>query len=326
MTKIAALIIALFIIVSPLALAFAEAIRPRSIGWYHQHLEERHFPASLSEAFKVFKKGDYQKALVRIQAKRKSMKRTVSPEKIFLLEGVCRQASGKHKEAIEDFRQSLRNRGSDSDTLLLIAQSQLSSNDYNAALSSLQDSLWFGRSTIFAQSEIQLSLAYTYMMLNTPAKASQSLAAVIQLDPANAPAKSLLASLALDGGNRADAVRLTREALTLSPEDPALKLQLAQALLKNVSRDLNRAEVAEAASITAALMQEKKLPASIQQPLTLTRAQALLATGNPATARKLVAGALKRQPSDQSLLALQEQIALEEKAKASLSPNGKQKP
>ncbi len=309
-------IVASFLLVFGLneALAEDQSSLPRSLVQLYASIPESYWPVSLKDAVASFSHGDFSTSLEKIDKLKSSSKRLSAPDRIEFLRALDYQAMGDQATAILAFKDSLRLRGSSADTLFFLGISQVLAGDLPASNNSFQDAVWFGKSQIISPSDLNLFLGYSYRLNNLPTKATTALNTALSLNPANNPAKVETALLSLQGGTRSSATSMLRQALAASPSDIVIKLKLSEALLLNADRTINRSDILEAKRLSFEVFRDKDTPAAVFPQARLLYIRALIANGDLVAAKKTIDEALFTAPSDEALLALANQIKIEQES------------
>ena len=270
-----------------------------------------YLPAKYETVWKLFQAQDCEALSKEVDAIVAKTKRLIAPEKLYVLKAVCEHALSLPQKALESLRKAASFSAASADVNVLLGMTYLSLNDPQKAINAFKDALWFERPGLYPVDEIHILLYRLYKTLELEAEATSALQQASAKNPQSFSARQEQALNMMASGNRAEAIRLSREAAFLAPQNADLKLLLAQALLTNVNRSLHRKDIDESVNICAGVLKQEGLSDSQYAAALPVYVRALLAKGDRERAAEVVA-ASKKRISDTTLLAsLERQIQIE---------------
>ena len=275
-----------------------------------------YFPPALHAAFDLFSQGKPDRALAELNNLKSSKAGRKTADSLFFMEGLIYKRQNRPDRAAASFKNSLYYRGSNSDVLYHLALCETDLNKSEEALRRMKEALWFGRFTAVKREDAFLQLGLMYEHGQDKTAAEKAFRGALQANPDYLPAKAKLADLLSREGDQDAAIALLRQAVSKDPQDEALKVKLAGALLTGADRSVNKRDLAYALELTTAAAAKKTPEELPKDPVFAVHVRALLANEKIAEAESLLQKALIKTPSDPQLLLLKRQLEIEKTAAA----------
>ncbi|NLF25985.1 MAG: tetratricopeptide repeat protein [Deltaproteobacteria bacterium] len=278
--------------------------------------EREAFPATLQNAFDLFKAGKQDQTLAELRRLKSTKEGRKVPDSLFLLEGLVYQKRGEDEKAAKAFENSLFYRGSNSDVIYQLALIRKHQNQIDEAKRCLKEAIWFNRFVTEKREAALFQLGVLHELSDQKADAEKAFRTALQTNPNYLPAKAKLADLVFESGDQNAAIAMLRQAINKDPENLQLKIKLAGALLSGADRTLNEKDVEESLSLTTAIAAKIPPQDLATNPVFPLHLRALVANDKLPQAEKLLEQALTKAPNDPQLATLKKQLEIEKTAAA----------
>src|SRR5262249_27432770 len=146
-----------------------------------------YFPSYLSSSFTSYQSGAYDDALATlepIKTERTFGQRRPSPEKLYLLAGLCQLEKGDFEATLAAVKNGAALRGSNAELSFLAGLVYGARGELDKARQSFEESSWFGRSTVSTPDIVMYAIGLTYRLQENTVKANASFTASAASNPA----------------------------------------------------------------------------------------------------------------------------------------------
>lgn len=265
-----------------------------------------YFNGDLQPAFNLYIDSRFEDSLNSLQPLEGRNSRRFSLDRLYLLKGLNLQALGNCEEAVKQYQRSLEFRQSKGDALFFTGLCYLNGSSYPEALKSFEEAVWLKRSSLVTQADSQYYLALAQKQAGLPEKALATTAALLNNTPDYAPARALSAEIALERGDRGQALSQLRQAVQ---KDPSAKnrVTLAKSLLLNADPKLQAKDIGEAKQLALDSM-NGDIKGHENDEAYSVYATALIRSGELETAQKVIKQGLKKAPENTELQRLSKQV------------------
>lgn len=283
-------------------------------------IPENTFQEPLRKAVGLFNKGAYAECL---KALRKAG--AADPAELHYLTGLAERRLGHNAEAAAELRTSLSFRGSNSDVIAELGLTQLAMGEKEEGIRSIREAIWFGKPAHHNPAALMTAVAKVYDDDGDAQKAEETYRQALTHDQYYLPARLRIAELIFLKGDKRQAIAELKLVYEREPSNADVRRQMASYLLSNADRTIDKQDIAEALSLTQAVMNGKSDAEQYADPAFPVYLRALIASGKLDDAEPKLNAALKAYPQNVELQRLQQQLPFEHQATSRESARTKKK-
>ncbi len=229
--------------------------------------------------------------------------------KLFFIQGVSLQRLGRDKEAIEAFNRSLSYQGANSATLYFRALSEEALGEFNTAVTTVSEALWFKRYSFLSEADFELKRGELYVKLGKLPEARLAFAAALKHNNDLTEARLELAKIT---ENTDEARAMLGQVLKVNPDNEDAALILAKNLIESAQGAIDSKNLATAQNILSDLLSSPET--SRREEALALQVSASIKQGNIKEATSNFTKALAQFPTSSTLIEIGRELKIAQNA------------